>query len=60
LALGREPSPAELNSATAFINAQIQQRSTRKPGKPKIETQHLALADLCQAIFALNEFIYVD
>ena len=58
LALGREPSTDELDSATAFLNAQIQQRSTRDPDKT--ETQQLALVDLCQAIFALNEFIYVD
>jgi hypothetical protein len=58
LALGREPSTAELESGTAFINTQIQQRSARDPGKT--ETQQLALVDLCQAIFALNEFIYVD
>jgi hypothetical protein len=60
LALGREPSTGELNSGTAFIIAQIQQRSMRDPDKPKTETQQLALADFCQAIFALNEFIYVD
>ena len=58
LALGREPSTAELNSGTAFISAQLQQRSMRQP--VKTETQQLALADFCQAIFALNEFIYVD
>jgi uncharacterized protein DUF1553/uncharacterized protein DUF1549/cytochrome c len=58
LALGREPSTDELDSANAFINVQIQQRSTREP--VKTETQQLALADFCQAIFALNEFIYVD
>jgi hypothetical protein len=58
LALGREPSPAELDSAAAFLDAQIQRRSTRGPNKT--ETHDLALADLCQAIFALNEFIYVD
>jgi hypothetical protein len=60
LALGREPSTDELEPAAAFINAQIQQRSMRDPGKPKAETQALALADLCQVIFAMNEFIYVD
>ena len=58
LALGREPSTDELDSAAAFINAQIRRRSTRGPDKT--ETEQLALADLCQAIFALNEFIYVD
>ncbi|PYI89484.1 MAG: hypothetical protein DME26_01110 [Verrucomicrobia bacterium] len=60
LALGREPSTGELESGAAFINAQVQQRSTRDPAAPKTETQHLALADFCQAIFAMNEFIYVD
>jgi Protein of unknown function (DUF1553)/Protein of unknown function (DUF1549) len=58
LALGREPSAAELNSGTAFLAAQLQQRSTRDAAGT--ETQPLALVDLCQAIFALNEFIYVD
>ena len=60
LALGREPSDSEVESGTAFINARLQQRSTREPDKAKAEAQPLALADLCQAIFALNEFIYVD
>ena len=58
LALGREPSAAELKSGTAFISSQLRQRSTRDP--TRTETQQLALADFCQAIFAMNEFIYVD
>jgi hypothetical protein len=60
LALGRRPTRDEVSSATTFINAQVQQRSGRDSSKPKSETQQLALADFCQAIFALNEFIYVD
>jgi len=60
LALGREPSAAELETGTAFISARLQQRLMRDSGKPKTDLQNLALADLCQAIFALNEFIYVD
>ncbi len=60
LALGREPSAGELDSGTTFVSAQLQQRSTRDSIQPKSERQHLALADFCQAIFALNEFIYVD
>jgi hypothetical protein len=60
LALGREPAAGELESGIAFINAQLQQRSTREPEKSKTDLQKLALADFCQAIFALNEFIYVD
>src|SRR5262249_39253432 len=60
LALGREPSAGELASAIAFINGQLQQRSIREPNKSNDEAKQLALADFCQAIFALNEFIYVD
>ena len=58
LALGREPSTTELKSGTAFLKAQLRRRSERDP--VKTELQQLALADFCQAIFALNEFIYVD
>jgi hypothetical protein len=60
LALGREPSVNELKSAAAFIGAQLAQRSTRKSDNAKNDAQSLALADFCQAIFALNEFVYVD
>ena len=60
LALGRDPSKGELQSGAAFINAQARQRSTREPDHSKTDPQMLALADFCQAIFALNEFIYVD
>src|SRR6266545_81564 len=57
LALGREPSNGELQSGTAFLNAQLRQRSAREPDKTESNSQNLALADFCQAIFALNEFI---
>lgn len=60
LALGREPSSDEMTSGSAFVNAQVRQRSARDAGRPKGEMEELALADFCQAIFALNEFIYVD
>jgi hypothetical protein len=60
LALGREPSTSELKSGMTFLNSQFRQRSRRDPGKPQTEPQQLALADFCQAVFALNEFIYVD
>ena len=43
-----------------FVNAQIRQRSMRDAGRPETETRQLALVDLCQAIFAMNEFMYVD
>jgi len=58
LALGREPSKNELESSAAFIHAQIQERLRRDAGTTN--PQHLALADFCQAVFAMNEFMYVD
>lgn len=58
LALGREPSAREVQAAADFVNNQIDQRSARKQKSPS--AQDLALADLCQTIFAMNEFIYVD
>ena len=60
LALAREPSAEELETGTAFIRAQEQQRSTRDPSQAKAKTQQRALSDLCQALFAMNEFVYVD
>jgi hypothetical protein len=60
IALGREPSPSELASGTAFLATQLQRRSAPSANPPKVSAQSLALADLCQAIFAMNEFIYVD
>jgi hypothetical protein len=60
LALAREPSVDELQSAKAFIQSQLQRRSARDSGKAEAGQEQLALADFCQAIFALNEFIYVD
>ena len=57
IALGREPHSGELESSASFIQQQIAERSSRKSD---IAAGRIALADFCQAIFALNEFIYVD
>ena len=46
LALSREPQDDELSAAEAFVMDKANQRK--------------ALTDLCQTIFALNEFLYVD
>lgn len=46
LALSREPEDDELFAAEAFVVDQTNQRKI--------------LTDLCQTIFALNEFLYVD
>jgi hypothetical protein len=60
LALAREPSADELKSSVEFIQSQLLQRSTRDSDKSAGDARHLALADFCQALFAMNEFIYVD
>ena len=60
LAVSREPAASELASATEFITTQFQRRSAREPAQPASELHQMALADFCQALFALNEFIYVD
>ena len=60
LALGREPSTSEFESGETFVQTQTEHRAAREPEKPVDRSHSLALADFCQAIFALNEFIYVD
>jgi hypothetical protein len=60
LALGREPKEDELRAGVEFLTNGNQRRTEREGGKAATEVQQLALADFCQAVFALNEFIYVD
>ncbi len=56
IALGRDPAATELNDAVAFLRAQIEAyRADRRP-VPRQE----ALADFCQVLLGLNEFIYID
>lgn len=52
-ALTREPSPTELRDNRAFFDAQSASYSGQK------NAHQLALADLCQILFSLNEFIYL-
>ncbi len=51
--LNREPSPSELQENRSFVDAQ----SASYEGANN--SQQLALADLCQVLFGLNEFIYL-
>ena len=55
-ALGRAPSEREATIAVQFIEASKQSREQLGEGN----AHEAALADLCQAIFGLNEFIYID
>ncbi len=56
LALNRNPSVTELNNATAFI----QKQSESYRAGDSMEPAKLALADFCQVLFGLNEFIYIQ
>lgn len=57
LALGRPPSSPERAAAVGFLDEQARRRSTSPArGDPR----SMALTDFCQALFGLNEFLYVD
>ena len=53
IALARDPSPTELADSSAFVNQQL----TTYAGSDRRES---ALADFCQVLMCLNEFVYVD
>ena len=55
-ALGRKPTAEEVRDSMQFIEQQI--KLYQAQGKDNAE--RLALADFCQALFSLNEFVYVD
>jgi hypothetical protein len=56
LALGRAPREAEARDAAEFIA----RGAARYEPSGKTPPQTLALADFCQAVLALNEFVYVN
>jgi hypothetical protein len=60
LALARAPSDRERSAACEFLDVQIRERTNRESHIPAEEVRRRALADLCQAIFSLNEFLYID
>jgi hypothetical protein len=60
LALSRPPSEDERAAATQFVEQQHQRRSSRDKSAAAEEVKLQALADFCQALFGLNEFVYVD
>jgi hypothetical protein len=55
-AIFREPDDEELAAAIAFLAAQEQ----RYTADGKADARELALADFCQVLFGLNEFVYVE
>jgi hypothetical protein len=60
LALGRAPSASEEAAALSFLELQTRERQQRDSQTSAEEVRRRALADLCQTLFSLNEFIYID
>jgi hypothetical protein len=60
LALSRAPGDDEKTASVEFIQRQLEQRAARDKSTTTDEIRLRALADFCQALFGLNEFIYVD
>jgi len=60
MALARSPSESELRMSLAFLECQINSRTARTTPEPVVDLDRQALADFCQGLFSLNEFIYVD
>ncbi len=60
LALARAPTETERSASRAFWEEQQKERAKRSPQASAEAVRRQALADLCQAIFSLNEFLYVD
>src|SRR5205085_1704517 len=56
IALTREPTAEELADGIAFVHAQAESYKSAGNG----DGRELALADFCQAVMCLNEFVYVD
>jgi len=60
LALAREPDEFERSAAVSFVEAQIHERQSRASDAPADEMRRQSLADFCQVLFGLNEFVYID
>jgi hypothetical protein len=58
--LARPPKDEELAAACEFISARQAERQHRDKGEGQAEAYGAALADYCQVLFGLNEFLYID
>lgn len=56
IALGREPSAAELKENLAFLAKQRAYHDSKTPNQP----EQMALTDLCAVVLNLNEFVYIN
>ena len=60
LTLARNPEADELTAACAFVAEQAASRQQRAGEANAEQAERTAWTDFCQALFGLNEFIYVD
>ena len=58
--LARPPEDGELAEACDFISARQTVRERRDAGMGRADAYRAALADYCQVLFGLNEFLYID
>jgi hypothetical protein len=56
LALARPPAPEELTEDLSFVKSQAETYRAANHAEPEVA----ALADFCQALMGLNEFVYVE
>jgi hypothetical protein len=59
----RLPTQTELQASQEFLAAQMQSRTLRGKEGSEAEPKEIhieSLTDLCQALFGLNEFVYID
>ena len=60
LALCRSPTETEGLASLEFLESQITLRTSRDPKSSADEVRRRAMADWCQILFSLNEFLYID
>lgn len=60
LTLARDPDAEELVAVQAYITEQIDSRRQRDGSTPLEKISTTVWIDLCQSLFGLNEFLYVD
>jgi hypothetical protein len=58
--LGRPPEDGELAAGGDFISIRRAHRQRRDVRLTPAEAYRAALADYCQVLFGLNEFLYID
>ncbi len=60
LALARSPDKDELTAAGQFLVSQADGRRSRDPQATAETINRQSVADFCQVLFGLNEFLYID